>query len=166
MDMRPCLMRMGSERANIWCMAAVSPGASLSLSGSTLVWNFLLWPGRLGGMCSVIFAERAGPPWGLGRDARNIAPWMESCLEAASTIRGDGLSGNVPQSNSKIYLQRWAMRSSQPDGLATFLMKMLHWAMPVEAIVALRYLRTWTIFCGRGNRTKGLAQMSSLSSMK
>ena len=61
-DLRPCLIRLGSERANICCMAAISPGASLSLASFTLMWIFLLWPGLLGGMWSVIFAERAGPP--------------------------------------------------------------------------------------------------------
>ncbi len=67
-----CLIRLGSERANIWCMATVSPGASLPLSGSTVVLIFLLWPGRLGGMCSVIFAERADP-LGYGIVTREVS---------------------------------------------------------------------------------------------
>jgi len=118
-DRRPCLLRLGSERANIWCMAALSPGASLPLSSSTVVRIFPLWPGLLGGMLSVIFACRARPPWGWERVARISALWMESCLEAASTTKGDGLSGFVPQSISRMDLQRWAMGSSQPNGLMT-----------------------------------------------
>ena len=62
-DRRPCLIRLGSERANIWRMVAVSPGVSLPLSGSTVVWIFLFCPGLLGGMWSVIFAGRVGPPY-------------------------------------------------------------------------------------------------------
>jgi len=58
---RPDLIRLGSERASIWCMHAVMPGASLPLRGSAVVWIFSWWPGLLGGMRSVIFAERAGP---------------------------------------------------------------------------------------------------------
>ena len=47
-------------------------------------------------MWSVSFADRAGPPWGWKRVARSSALWMESCLEVASTTKGDGLSGIVP----------------------------------------------------------------------
>jgi hypothetical protein len=49
-DRRPCLIRMGSEWANMLCMAALSPGASLPLSGSIVLRVFRLWPGWLGGM--------------------------------------------------------------------------------------------------------------------
>ena len=31
---------------------------------STVMWTFLLWPGRLGGMWSVIRVDRDEPPWG------------------------------------------------------------------------------------------------------
>ncbi len=102
-------------------MTAVSPGASLPLSGSTVVWIFLLWPGRLGGIWSVIFAERAGPTWVWDRDARSIALWIESCFEAEFVIKGDGFSGIVIRSISIMDLQQWATVSSQPDGLVTLL---------------------------------------------
>ena len=84
----PCLIRLGSERANMCCIAALSPGASLLRSGSTVGRVFLLWPGRLGGMWRVIFAVLAGSPWEWARDARKGALYMESCLEAPSTTRG------------------------------------------------------------------------------
>ncbi len=93
-------------------MAAMLPGAFRV----SVVWIFLLWPGRMGGMWSVIFAERAGPPWVRDRDARKIAHWIKRCFEAACTIKGDGLSGIVPQSMSRMDLQRWAM--SVPEAVA------------------------------------------------
>ena len=117
-------------------------------------------------MWSVLFVDREGSPWGWDREARSNALWMESCLEVASTTKGDGLSRTLSQFISKMDLQRCAMGSSQPDGLITLLLRMCQWAMLVEACIALRYLRAWTRFFGRGSRTEGLAQMNSLSSRK
>jgi hypothetical protein len=42
-------MRMGSEQANKWFMATLSPEASLPLRDSTVVRLFLLWLDRRGG---------------------------------------------------------------------------------------------------------------------
>jgi len=165
-DRRPCFLRLGMDRANIWSIATVLPGASLPVSGSTVVWIFLLCPGLLCGMWSFIFAERAGPPWGWERVARNLALWMESCLETASTTKGGVLSGIVPHYISRMDFHRWAMGSSQPDCLATLLLRMCRWAILVEASVALRYLKAWTKLCGIGNHTDALAHMSSLFSRK
>ena len=120
---RPCLIRLGSERAKIWYMTPVSPGASLLLRGSIVVWIFILWPCRLCEMCSVIFADLAGFPWGWDRDARSNALWMESCLEAASTTKGISLSGMIPQSTFNMDLHRGAVELSQPNVLVTLHMK-------------------------------------------
>ena len=62
---RPCLIRVGSERANIRCMVAVSPGALLPLSGSTVVWIFLLCPGLMRHV-ERYFRRTCGPPLGMG----------------------------------------------------------------------------------------------------
>ncbi len=91
-------------------MAALSPGASLPLSGSTVVWIFLLWHGLLGGMWSDIFDDYAGASWRWERVTRT----SEKCLKAASTTKGDGLSGIVPQSISRMDLYRCAMGYSKP----------------------------------------------------
>jgi len=138
-DRRQCLIRMGSDRAKIWCMTAVSPGASLPLRGSTVVWIFLLRPGRFCGMCSAIFVVLAGSPWGWVRDARSSALWMEICLEAASTGKGNGLLEMVPKSTSKIDLHRGEMGSSQPDVSVTWRLRMCRFVMLAEA--SLRCLR-------------------------
>jgi len=60
-DRRPFLTRHGSERASMWYMAALSPGTSLSLSGSTVL-RVSFVSDILGGKWSVIFAALAGPP--------------------------------------------------------------------------------------------------------
>jgi hypothetical protein len=85
-------------------MAALSPGASLPLSGSTVLRIFLLWPDLLSGKWRVTFDALAGPLWGRARDARKRTLWMESCLEASSTTKEDGLSGIVPRSIYKMSL--------------------------------------------------------------
>ena len=72
-DLRPFLIRLGSERAKIWRMAAVAPEASLPRSGSTDVWIFLFRPELFGMMCSVIRDGCGGPLWVWTCDARSIA---------------------------------------------------------------------------------------------
>ena len=119
---RPYLIRMGSGRANVWCMAALSSRASLPLRGSTVVRVFLLRPDLLGGVCKAILAARAGSPWGWARDARWSALWMQSYFEAMFTTRGDMLSGIEPQSVSKMDRQRGAMGSSPPKRLVILLL--------------------------------------------
>jgi hypothetical protein len=91
---------------------------------------------------------------------------MESCLEAATTTKGNGLPGIEPKSISKMDLHRGARGSSRSDVLVNLRLRMCQLAMLIEASNALRYFRAWTIFCGKGGRTKGLAQMSFLSSTK
>ena len=91
---------------------------------------------------------------------------MESCFEATSTTRGDGLAGSVSQYISRMDRHRRAMGSSLLVGLVILLMRLCKWTMLVEANTALRYLRAWTRFYGRGNRIEGLAYIIFLSSRK
>ena len=72
--------------------------------------------------CGAFFAFFVRDPLrdGIATRARSSALWIESCLEAASTTMGGGLSGIFPQSISKIDLQRGAMGSSQPNDFVTF----------------------------------------------
>ncbi len=138
----------------MWCMV-VSPGASLPLRGSIVMWIFRLRPGRMGGMWSFIPGRRVEPPVGRARAARIISLCIKSCFEAVSTIRGDVLSGIFPHSISRIDLRRWAIGSSQPAGLVILLMRVCQWAMRKEANVARRHERAWVTFCGRGNASRG-----------
>ena len=148
----------------MWCMAALSPWASLPLRGSTVVRTFFL-PDRLvvvrvlplGEKWREILGARAGSLWGRARGAWRSALSIKSCLEAPSTIKGEVLLGIVPQSIFIRDRQRGAIGSSHPAELETFLLRSCQWAMLVEISNAMRYLRTWTRVRGKGNCIEGLA---------
>jgi len=83
-DRRPCRTRLGSHRARICWMAALSPGASLPRRGSTVVTMLRLW-----------FARRRGAPdWPfVGKFStmrvRRVAlasAWLIACCERALVI--------------------------------------------------------------------------------
>jgi hypothetical protein len=160
-NLRPCLMRRGSARARMWCIAVVMPGASLPLRGS-LWWGFFAYgPAEWAG-CG--FKFRGGvwsPRWGgcspraVLRVVWKVASWQRPLV-----------GGTVSQPKSRMALQRRAMVSSHPVCLVILFPRFCQWAMLGEANVARNYERAWVTFGGRGKRIEGLAHMSSLSSKK
>ena len=72
-DRRPCLIRLGSERAKIRSITALSPRALLPLRGSTMVRVFRLRPARLlalrdfplDGKFRIVLSTRAEPFLGM-----------------------------------------------------------------------------------------------------
>ena len=58
------------------------------------------------------------------------------------------------------------MGSSPHISKVTLFRRLCQRTMLVEASTALRYLRAWIRFCGRGKHMEGFAQISSLSSRK
>ena len=114
---RPCRTRLGLLRARMRWIEALSPGASLPLRGSIVV--FLL---RLEELClwdaPFFFLEgifsRILLCWVSRSDARVAAQCerelsMESCLVALSSARGEGRSRRDSQSGLKIVRHRGAI---------------------------------------------------------
>ena len=110
-------------------MDALSPGALLPRRGSMVVGRILLahacprgvrdfsLSGKFNIMrvrCVLLAAARA-----VVYFERELS--MESCLVALSTARGDGLSGNEPQSGPIKVLYREAIEHSSACGSASFL---------------------------------------------
>jgi hypothetical protein len=121
---RLCLTRLGSLRANIFRMDALSLGASLSRRCSMVVGRILLPPaaprgvlvfplaGKFNSMrvrCVLLTAARAAASF-----EREYS--MESCLVAMSSARGDGLPGREPQSWPSNVRHRGAIEYSSPCG--------------------------------------------------
>ena len=100
----PCQTRLGSLRANICRMDALSPGGSVPRRGSMVVDRPRLEPacrrgGRafpLAGKCKRMRVRLAllAVAWAAARCESDLS--MESCLVSLSTSRGEGLSGREP----------------------------------------------------------------------
>jgi len=109
--------RLGSHRAKIWWIAALSPGASLPLRGSCVV-----GPLRLGAvLCPAAptfpfagkFYTTRALPWAVARRiegfvCRRVSS-METWRDARSTMRGEGLAGRELHTSYIMFRQRGAM---------------------------------------------------------
>ena len=128
---RPWRTRLGSLRAKMSWMEALSPRASLPLRGSIVVGLRRLselrrWEAPFfffAGMFSVIF-----PCWCSRVDPRVAAHYeralsMESCLVALSRAKGEGLYGRDPQSGFKMVRQRGAIEFVSCCGSLSFCLR-------------------------------------------
>jgi hypothetical protein len=116
-DRRPCRTRLGSHRARMYWMLALSPGTSLPRRGSAVVTILRLRFARkcvahnlpFVGKFSTMRVRRVAlaSAWLMICYERVLA--MESWLDALSTARGEGLSGREPQSGSSMVRQRGAI---------------------------------------------------------
>ena len=173
-ERRLCLTRLGSLRANICWIVALSPLASLPRRGSMVVGRILLahaYPrgvhvfplvGKFKSMrvrCVRLTAARAA-----ARFERDLS--MESRLDALSTARGDGLSGREPQSWPVKVLHRGAIEYSCTCGSVSFRQIDSNCVWSLEDRSIMRLSRARVSAFGSGDFMDGSTHCSSLSSMK